>query len=479
MAPSINSAGGPLRSPAELIEGAMFPDLARLEWVKLLEALLRATPSDQLGDAAARFARRLRALGQPGGAIPSLFRGLFNEVALSPWTDFVPNTLAFLDHLEGQGALSTEAHVDFLSYLLRQLARHLTAYDLVVFHHRGANYPDALLLDAALKAYLGQIGRRPDLFLRAADGADPHHGRLRRRALRQGWILRRRYEGHPVPDAPTSPGENARVLPPPHIRVPEEQILEPGRRTRKLFAGDPLPAHMGPASRAAWVQSLHDLEQPAELRELGTAVFLDRPLGVFKAPGEPDQTLLMSYEAFSRTIAWERLEMLEKKGVWPPGSAEAESRYPPCQAAQRPPGRKWLPAKSYETAIWHIILREMPVAGLPPPRSAGPPRPGGVALADTYQAARDFLVLRTTPRSVRDFLALIDPASLESLRGVQPALIMRGTAEAEPVEGMLTVYDDRLRARLELRIHPEGGYESRGGVEYPAGRLEVVRAWKA
>ena len=75
--------------------------------------------------------------------------------------------------------------------------------------------------------------------------------RLRRRALRQAWLIRRRYEGWPVPDLPTSPGENNRVLPPSHPRVPEEQILQPSRRTRRLYADDPLPSHLGrkPAPR--------------------------------------------------------------------------------------------------------------------------------------------------------------------------------------------------------------------------------------
>ena len=59
--------------------------------------------------------------------------------------------------------------MDFLGWLLRQIGRHLTAYDLVTFHHRGANYPDALVLDAVLKAYLARIEREPELFL---DGGD-------------------------------------------------------------------------------------------------------------------------------------------------------------------------------------------------------------------------------------------------------------------------------------------------------------------
>ena len=131
------------------------------------------------------------------------------------------------------GVLHVEDEIDFLGYLLRQLGRHLAAYDLITFHHRGANYPDALLLDAVLKRYLAQIELRPMLFNSTASllARRPAHAR---RALRQGCLLRRHYEGHLVPDAPTSPGENARVLPgyPP---VPEEQLLRPLRRRRELF----------------------------------------------------------------------------------------------------------------------------------------------------------------------------------------------------------------------------------------------------
>src|SRR4029077_11042057 len=134
-----------------------------------------------------------------------LMRTMFNEVSLSPWTDFVERALAFVRRLVEGGHLTVAAHVDFLVYGLRQLGRHLTAYDLVTFHHRGANYPDALLLDLVVKEYLRLIELSPELF--ALEAGD--RGRLRRRALRQGWMLRRHYEGHLVPDAPTSPGENA------------------------------------------------------------------------------------------------------------------------------------------------------------------------------------------------------------------------------------------------------------------------------
>src|SRR5262249_21322709 len=138
------------------------------------------------------------------------------------------------------GYLTKDDCLDFLTWLLRQLGRHLTAYDLVRFHHRGANYPDALLLDAVLKTAFSLVENYPDLCM-PGPGESPQEAAKRRRrgrGLRQGWLHHRALEGLPVPDAPTSPGENARVLPCP--RVPEEQLVTPATRSRRLYAGDPL-----------------------------------------------------------------------------------------------------------------------------------------------------------------------------------------------------------------------------------------------
>src|SRR5262249_22729605 len=155
------------------------------------------------------------------------------------YTDFVDKTLAFLRELVRTSDISLEQYVDFLGWLLRQIGRHLTAYDLVKFHHRGANYPDALLLDAVLKEYFHLIELEPGLF------ESGEASRVRRRALRQGCLLRVHYEGLPVPDHPSSPGENARVLPPPYDeRIPDEQFVDPSQRTRKLYDADPLTAHL-------------------------------------------------------------------------------------------------------------------------------------------------------------------------------------------------------------------------------------------
>src|SRR5262249_23038714 len=163
-----------------------------------------------------------------------------------------------------------------LGYMLRQNARHLTAYDLITFHHRGANYPDALLLGTVLKEYLTLMEGRPELLLpaRMDDPSYRKRKQLRRRALRQAWLLRRMYEGLPVPDAPTSPGENSRVLPVPFERVPEEQILQTGRRTKRLFEGEPL-VFPGERSREIMQHCIADLQHREELQELGMAIFLD------------------------------------------------------------------------------------------------------------------------------------------------------------------------------------------------------------
>src|SRR5262249_25333828 len=151
-----------------------------------LEALLHAVGAEELGDAAAALRARWAGLGWGAAEWFALLGEMFNEASLSPWTDLSARVLLWLRRLEADGFADAADTVDFLGGLLRRLGRHLTAYDLVTFHHRGANYPDALLLDLALKDYLSRLEARPDLF-----GGDA--GRPRRRALRQAWLLRRHY----------------------------------------------------------------------------------------------------------------------------------------------------------------------------------------------------------------------------------------------------------------------------------------------
>jgi hypothetical protein len=451
--PDAPEAAGPLRTWRELVSDMLAPPLSRREQARLLETYLHAAPFSELGAAGDVLLHRWSELGRTTTDLLALLRTLFNEVSLSPWTDLVEKTLAFLRVLNERSLLRTEQAIDFLSYLLRHIGRHLTAYDLVVFHHRGANYPDALLLDAVLKEYLALIEGRFELFAEQAgeDETVRRRKRIRRRALRQGWLLRRRYEGHAVPDLPTSPGENSRVLPPSHPRVPEEQITQPTRRTRRLYAEDPLPRRLPGRAADLLRQSFTDLEHPDEWREMGLAVFLDRPFGGGKAATEPDGTLLLSAEAFSASIARERLHVLAHEvGV------------------------------ERDNIEFQHLLAPSEVRGLPLDVIGGAVRPGTVSLTDARRTAADFVFLRTTPGGVTAFLAQYDftPLTrrfrLDDLFGGADSLIARSATGPG-----LVIYDAHLRPRLELDVATEGGYESRAGQEYPVDGLRVVRVWEA
>lgn len=449
----------PTRSIGDLIRSALISNLARREEVKLLETVLRATSQKQLSNIAKIFVGFWKDIGHSITDLSPLLRELFDEVSLSPYTDFVKKTLEFVGLLEGQGTLTTSERIDFLSWLLRRINRHLTAFDLRTFHHRGANYPDALLLDAILKVYLQAIEDHPALFF--SDPDDPNSMQLpkrrRRRALRQGWLLRRWYEGLPIPDFPTSPGENRRVLPGATSRLPDEQILQPEKRSKRLFDRDKFEVAIHRQTAALLRESLADLQHPEELQELGMAIFLDRPLGTSKNPGEPDQTPLLSYLAFSRFIAQTRLTFLADIGLLKDGECEA-------LAAE---------------------LRHMDVRGVSPLSQDQNVRPGSVSISDATRSAPDFMILRTTKKSVGQLMEFIpfddiDPrVSPRNWPGELPFLIMRGTNPNERIGPLLDFYDRTLTKRLEWVIDTSQGFSCRAGVELPRAGLRLLRAWTA
>ncbi len=478
----------PMRSYRDLIKQVPIQESSAVETAKFLETVLHAIPPEELGTAADQLTRRLTAV-TPNvlpNVLPDLeqsfferiqnnsieagwerrqallrsLMSMFNEASLSPYTDLVDKTLAFVRTMEDRSNLTAEDGANFLSALLRQVVRHLTAYDLVTFHNRGANYPDALLLDAALKDYLDRIERRPDLFLDAAD--DPPYvlreKRLRRRALRQAWLLRRRYEGHPVPETPTSEGEARRVLPPPFERVPDEQIAFPHKRTKRLYHGDPLKRWLGDQARAVLRQSVRDLRQPVELRQLGMAVFVDRPFDAGKTSLEPDQTLLFSYLAFSKAVARQRLQFLAERI----GLIDDPAEY-----------------QEYQDRLEN----EVRVPGLPVHNVVGSRRPT-VSLADALRVADDFVFLRTTATSASQFFRLYDFGplhqrfGLDSLSWGTPGLIVRTGLSSHGTKAGLAIYDARIRKRVALDFDPRPGYASRGGIEYPVSPLRVRRVWE-
>jgi hypothetical protein len=459
--PTLDATGKqPMHSCKELIEHGLHAHLIWKEQAKLLETIIRAIPRANLADEAENWLTRWRELGRANEEVLPLLRSLFNEVALSPYTDFVDKSLAFLDVLERIHRVTAEGVSDFLGHLLRQLGRHLTAYDLVIFHHRGANYPDALFLDAVLKALLKRIEQRPDLFKSTADEdvSVQRVKRLRRRGLRQAWIMRAHYEGHPVPDAPTSEGENTRVLPAPYVRVPEEQITQTRRRTKRLYADDSLSTHLGQITRDALNHSIADLEHTDELRELGMALFLDRPLGIGKAPGEPDQTLLFSYEAFSRSIAERRLGSLSKT-------------------------LNFLDTKTHQRFVHQ--LRSLPVRGIALDSLHFPERLSPVSLADARKAADDWLFLRNTRQTTSAFHELYDCKdavtrfALECFNQGRRFLMLNGFGQTDEERASITVFDDACQPRLRLAVDASDGYERHGVCEFPSPGLRVTQAWDA
>jgi hypothetical protein len=439
---------GPIRSWQELAAFLLHPEVSWREQASVMETVLHNVTLAEMPAAAEWWLKNSPEQTFAAHDLARLLRTLFNEVSLSPWTDLVEKTLAFVRALEATRNVDTATRIDFLAHLLRQTGRHLTAYDLVTFHYRGANYPDALLLDAVLKEYLHSIEAHHELFTPSPDddARQERRKRLRRRALRQGYLLRRQYEGHPVPDQPTSPGENSRVLPESHPRVPEDQILEPRQRRRLLYDGDPLPALLGQTAHEVLRLSFSDLTHAEERRELGLGLFIDRPFGDGKHPAEPDATLLLSSLAYSRSIAEDRLRRLARELGYTEDSPE----------------------------ILGLAL-QLDFSGLPVDAIGEGAHPGVVTLADARRASADFVFLHTTRSSVDallemfDFTALADRYDLDCLLKRKQGLVARRKGDPG-----ICIYDHDWQLRLELMVPGREGFVCRAGLEYPAEGLLVV-----
>lgn len=426
---------GPQQNLLGPIELGHLQNGAERERAKLLEFLFRACAAQELHSLPERL---LKAWPKGHDELPALFRTVFNEVALTPYTSFVQNCLVFWREAVARRLLDRDAYIDFLSWLLRQLARHLTAYDLITFHHRGANYPDALLLDAVLREALELVQTDPTLCRvePCASQQALRRKQLRRRGLRMGQLLWQECAGLPIPMRPTSAGENQRVLPAAFPRVPEEELFNPGRRRFRLYEDRETPV------LPEWLseQFLADLQEPEEVLELGTALFLERPLGFGKAIGEPDRTPLLTQVAFSPSIARRRQIALLRR--------EATEILAPLTGVRVP--LAWL-AKQAGYAL-------------------------GLELTGM---ATDFVVLRTTTRTMQEFLNAFDFSPLKdvfSLDFLAP--------DAKPIlsgwggpSGQLTVYDRHGKPRLVLEVPAQAGYRVRGGRELPAAGLRAVRGW--
>lgn len=439
----------PFPSWQALLDVGLRPGLAPEESSKIVEFLFRRLAPSEMPAVVDRLLAVRPADGNARDLI-HLWQRMFNDVSLSPYTTFVDNALLAFDLLAPREAIGEMERIDFLRSLLCQLGRHLTAYDLVTFHHRGANYPDALLLDAILKRYLDALRQNPAPFLEESQA-----GRKLRRALRHGCLLRRQYEGHFVPDHPTSPGENARIMPASHPRVPEEQLLQPLRRRRQLFANEPLPRFLDAAAIQTLARSEADLVDPEERAELGRGVFIDRPLGYGKALAEPDLTPLVAHVAFSPSLArrrWQALhQLLADLGVH---------------------------ADSGEIAT--LMASDTWPPGLPQTEVAECPRPTA-ALCDVRKVADDFRIERTLPGGVRQLLGdSLDVLRLHFRLGFLERAGPRLCVQTPDRDGLMTLalYDSEFRRRVEIVILRDKGFRTRARTEWPRAGLQVRRVWE-
>jgi len=457
--PSLND-GPAARSDAVAVLAEMLePPASSRDRVVALEIALRAVddPESGITDTLLAFLDRD---GNGADAVAALFVRLFNQVALSPYTDFVARTLRVLEALSHDPRFGCAAATAVVASLLVNLCRHLTAFDLALFHSFGANYPDALLLDELLKLLLRQIDADATLFIDiAGEAADASRVKQsRRRALRQACLARRHYSGQRVPDAPTSLGENARVLPAPIARMPQEQIVDVSKRTRRLFADEPLEALLSDGAKRVLQASMDDLALDRELTELGMAYFVDRPLGVTKGPGEVDRTPLVSCRAVSRTVAKRRLAELKSAG-WITEEVRA--------------------ALARQVDAWPVVgVRGIDLSPLE--------RPGVVSLADAAKTSSDFVFLQSSGRSLRELagfyeltpLAVVIPDLVAELAAGQ-GLLAHGRPAGEPLP-TVAWHDPQGRLRLKLAFDLAAGgvqYVERHGVEMPA-RMRVVAAWE-
>jgi hypothetical protein len=436
--------------PIDWLDAALHGALQLEVQSRALETTLRATDIKTVPRIAQSLENAATTAGRNKLWVRGLICNLFNGTALSPYTHFVDALVTLVEQLADRPWFGPQAALETLSYMLRHLCRHLTAFDLTLFHNFGANYPDALFLDVLLRAYLNLLTANPGLCLEA-------EGTRLRRALRQGCLARRQYEGHRVPDVPTSMGENARVLPAAFGRVPEVQILESSQRKRRLFLNAPTDALLSESARRVLQLSIDELDDPRELQELGMATFLDRPLGVLKQPGEVDRTPLVSHEAYSRFIAIRRLATLKSA--------------------------RWIDQPRHEAL--RSALTGLATDGILAANIDVRERPGVVALTDANKAASDFMIVRTTRGSLQRLLALYDWKSLEAtfpktvrwLRESADILLLPYTSSESPPQPRLQLLAG-TQIRLELGL-PSGQssidrYRERAGKEV-IGRLRVLR----
>ncbi len=435
----------PLRQPEQLLKLALRPELPRLERAKLLEAALRATPTDRVVALAELWHEPGQAHANGESNLVSVVTRLFNHLGLTPYIPIETRLALFLNrlmqHHEAQAEDSAQRSelIDLVALLLLQLARHLAAFDLRLFHNFGADYPDLLLLDALLRVYDSWLERLPEMVFPSAvnppqassAGCEDRQQAQRRLAWLLASLLRKEHEGLRVPEAPTSPGENQRVLPAPLIHVDDAEIMEPRLRSKRLFADDAWEVPRSEGHKELLAAAAGDLQTAAGQRLLGEALFLDRPLGALRAPDMVDDTPLLSYVAFSRSLAQARLRKMHQF--------------------------HWLDKDTFQNL--KAAIADLPIGGIAASELPGQPRLGVVSLEDARLNLPDFVFLRTTRSSLQALLASgqlplesLDEETRAWLTTARNVLLIR--TAAPPGKIRLTAFDRQQKARAKWTFSP-------------------------
>src|SRR5262249_17450458 len=126
--------------------------------------------------------------------------------------------------------------------------------------------------------------------------------------------------------------------------------------------------------------------------------------------------------------------------------------------------------EAYWASLEALKIHGLPIEAMPTDA------PAIVSLADALRAAPDFVLLRTTRKSVADFLAAYDLSRLAFgldlgfLPSQRPMLIVRERAKHGEAGAVLSIYDEYLRRRLEFAIKQD---DAENG---PRARLRLLRA---
>jgi hypothetical protein len=136
--PGLSAAEHPCTDALDFLRAALSQHRPLAEQAAALETALRV---EAVGLAA--LADRLLAAAsstRQGAFRPhELLRAVFHGVALAPYTNFGRRLTELVARLSAADAFGPARALDVLGYMLRHLCRHLTAFDLTVFHNFGAN----------------------------------------------------------------------------------------------------------------------------------------------------------------------------------------------------------------------------------------------------------------------------------------------------------------------------------------------------